>query len=144
MIKSFRGLLKDGGQEKIPLHTNDGRTGYRIVKFQLMHDEPGEEQAEHTVKVYKLKQSTIDNTINFSDNTLLAAGYIMENPNNAYPVSKVIVFDNEIFNQDIYITQSDTIGSRACNYYIELEEVRLGSLEATVVTLKDMRGRNTT
>ena len=40
-IKTFRGLLADGGQDTIVLHTNDGSTGYRIVKFQLMPDAPG-------------------------------------------------------------------------------------------------------
>ncbi len=35
-IKSFRGLLADDGIETVPLHTNNGTTGYRIVKFQLM------------------------------------------------------------------------------------------------------------
>ena len=36
MIKSYRGLIADGAQDRIPLHTNDGKTGYKIVKFQIM------------------------------------------------------------------------------------------------------------
>ena len=42
MIKSFRGILADGAEERITLHTNDGKTGYRIVKFQIIVPEPGE------------------------------------------------------------------------------------------------------
>ena len=35
-IKSFRGLLKNGTQDTVVLHTNTGSTGYRIKKFQIM------------------------------------------------------------------------------------------------------------
>ena len=138
-IKTFRGLIADGGQDTILLHTNDGSTGYKITKFQLMHNEPGEQQAEHTVKIYKTKQTTIDNTVDFSDNTLLGAGYIAENSSLVYPVSTIIVFDKEIFNQDIYLTHEDTLASRGVNYYIELEQVKLDLSENTVATLKDIR-----
>ena len=138
-IKTFRGLIADGGQDTILLHTNDGSTGYKITKFQLMHNEPGEQQAEHTVKIYKTKQTTIDNTVDFSDNTLLGAGYVSENASLVYPVSTIIVFDKEIFNQDIYVTHQDTSSSRAVNYYIELEQVKLDLGENTVATLKDIR-----
>ena len=51
------------------------------------------------------------------------------------------MFDKEIFNQDIYIThhnQHDTDTS-ACNYYIELEQVKLDLSENTVATTKDIR-----
>ena len=40
-MKSFRGLMKDGDIDTIPLHTNDGSIGYKIVKFRLMGFEPG-------------------------------------------------------------------------------------------------------
>ena len=147
MIKSFRGLLKDGGQDKIPLHTNDGKSGYRIVKFETISNQnsSGGASGEHFMFIWKVKQATVSSTtpnINFSDQTLLGVNW---SPNNAErPFANAIIFDREIFNQDIYITHMDIVGSESCNYYIELEEVPLGSLEATVVTLKDMRGRNTT
>jgi hypothetical protein len=32
-------------------------------------------------------------------------------------------------------------GGVACNYYLELEEIKLSEHEAAVATLKDMRGR---
>ena len=35
-IISFRGLMADGGIDTIPLQTNNGLTGYRITKFQIM------------------------------------------------------------------------------------------------------------
>ena len=43
------------------------------------------------------------------------------------------------FNQDIYVTHEDTVGSQPCNYYIELEVVKLALDENTVATLKDIR-----
>jgi hypothetical protein len=139
IIKSFRGLLTDGQQQQINLSHNDGRTGYKIVKMQIMHAEPGQQDAEHTFKVYSKEQATIDNAINFSDNTLLAAAYLTDDKNTLGTTSTVIVFDNSIFNQDIYVTHSDTTGSQPANYYIELEQFPLDLSESTVVTLQNIR-----
>jgi hypothetical protein len=63
---------------------------------------------------------------------------------NAYNPTDSVIFDNEIFNQDIYITQSDVEGATAssCNYYIELEQMDLALDEATVATLKDIRNND--
>ena len=36
VVKTYRGLLADGVQEKIPLSTKDGSVGYRIVKFEIV------------------------------------------------------------------------------------------------------------
>ena len=143
MIKSFRGQIADGGQDTILLHTNDGSTGYRIVKFQIMHAEPGQQHAEHTMKIYKVPQTSIDNNLNFSDNTLLATGFLTNSANVAYPIGVMVIFDQEIFNQDIYITHVDTEGSEPCNYYIELEQLKLDINSNTVATLKDMRNTAT-
>ena len=145
MIKSFRGQLADGEQDTIRLATNNGLTGYKIIKFQLMHVEPGEQHAEHTVKLFTYEQETIDNTVDFDNSELLAAAYLFDNPDNAYPVGNVVVFDHVKFNQDIYITHTDTITAGVdspCNYYIELEQFNLAVDEAAVATLKDMRGSN--
>jgi hypothetical protein len=42
------------------------------------------------------------------------------------------------FNQDIFITLGSQSGA-SCNYYIELEQVKLDLNENTVATLKDIR-----
>jgi len=52
-----------------------------------------------------------------------------------------IIFDHEIFNQDIYVTHWSDSGADACNYYIELEQVKLSVDESTVATLKDIRNK---
>ena len=140
---SFRGLLADNGQERISLTTRNGKTGYKIVKFELMGNTPGAalSDMEAVTKIYKTLQSTVTAEINFSDNRLLAAGIYTQNSSSFnYPSSLQVVFDNEIFNQDIYITCSDVSGnSKACNYYLELEVFDLALDEATVATLKDIR-----
>ena len=48
MIKSYKGLLADGGQDTIPLHTNDGKTGYKVIKFEIFPGSPGSEHYEAT------------------------------------------------------------------------------------------------
>ena len=139
MIKTFRGLLADGGQDRIRLQTIKGKVGYRITKLQLLQQEPGENSVEHVVKIYKSEQSTINNTINFTDSDLLAAGYYTEGASANYPGFISVIFDSEIFNQDIYITQADADGSESCNYYLELEVIPLDDAGAEYTTLKDMR-----
>ena len=139
MIKSYRGLLADGGQDRIRLRTKTGKTGYRIVKFEMMANNPGTDSNESTMKIYKKSQSTVDNAVDFSDNILLGAGYYSDSANENYGWKGTVVFDNEIFNQDIYITHMETVGSKAMNYYIELETVELSDAQATQVTLKALR-----
>jgi hypothetical protein len=141
-IKTFRGLIADGGQDTIVLHTNTGSTGYRIVRFEMFHTQPGEQHAEHTIKIFSVQQTAVSNDIDFSDQTLLGAGYLLENADNAYPVSTRVIFDKMVFNQDIYLTHEDTVGSLGCNYYIELEQVKLDLNENTVATLKNLRNES--
>jgi hypothetical protein len=140
MIKSFRGLLKDGGQDRISLHTNNGRTGYRITKLQIIIETPLQAAAKSVVKVYSDSQSTVDSVVNFSDQTLLGVATYHDQPvAEDMSESSVIIFDNQVFNQDIFITHHEQTASQACNYYIELEEMSLALDEATVATLQDIR-----
>jgi len=140
MIKTFRGLLADGGQDRINLHTNDGKIGYRIVKFQLMPYEMGSSSNEHTVQIFKEEQTAVVATIDFSDSRLIGAATTTNNPNGyQYPPSTQVIFDNEIFNQDIFITHVETSLAEPVNYYIELEQMPLDLNEATVATLQSIR-----
>ena len=139
VVKTFRGLLADGGQDRISLRTNDGKTGYRVVKFQNMNNNPGDQLIEGVMKIYKIPQSAVDGVVDFSDTTLLGACYHEDNDSTAYSTSEVIIFDSEVFNQDIYITFKDISTGQAMNYYIELEVIPLASDEATVATLKNIR-----
>ena len=138
-IKTFRGLLTDGAQQIIHLHTNNGAIGYRIKKFQIITRAPGAEQVEHVVKIYKIKQTAVDGVIDFSDQTLLGAAEYAANDNGWTAGSHAVIFDNELVNQDIYVTGIDINGSYSVNYYIELEQMKLDLNENTVATLKDIR-----
>ena len=145
MIKSFRGQIANGGQDTLRLSTNKGEIGYKILKFQLMAPNPGTSAIESTMKIYKTNQgASIDSLVNFSSSNLLAAAFLAHDNAPQYSSVETIIFDNEVFNQDIFVTHSNSHSAGgdylACNYYIELEQVKLNLIEATVATLKDMRG----
>jgi len=139
-IKSFRGLVADGGMDKIPLSTRKGSQGYRITKLQVMTNAPFTESEEHVLKIYKIPQDTVTATVDFSDPTLIATA-IINSHSSGYsdPSIPVIVFDGEIFNQDIFITHQDVQSTKSLNYYLELEQIKLNETENTVATLKDIR-----
>ena len=150
-INSFRGLMASGTQDTVVLHTNTGSTGYKIKKFQIMPHVPGDNNdQELIVMIWKVKQSTTalgDTTTtrpDFSNNILLACAFAVNDTDNQLNYNETTVFDNEIFNQDIYITFRDIGGAtQSCNYYIELEQVKLDLTENTVATLKDIRNIET-
>ena len=139
-IKSFRGLIANGTIDTIVLHTNDGSTGYKVVKLQIISEDVADDNTEHVVKLYTIPQAAGSGTtkMDFSDPTLLGVA-VTTSLNNMYAGQEIIIFDNMIFNQDIYITHVDGNGTKSCNYYIELEQVKLDLNENTVATLKDMR-----
>jgi len=137
--KSFRGLIADGAIETVPLRTNNGSTGYRITKFELMPNEPGKFRGEHVVKIYKIPQTSADGVVDFSDNTLLAAGIVTNQTDANDTYSSEIIFDTDTFNQDIYVTHFEDTSNKSCNYQIELEQVKLSLDENTVATLRDIR-----
>ena len=142
MKKSFRGVIADGGQEQIRLSTNNGLTGYKINKFEIMPARPGSSGAdfESVVKVYSAEQATVDGNVNFTDPLLLAAAAMGGSASlTIYNSTLVSIFDNMVFNQDIFLTHTEKNGSEDINYYLELEQVTLSKDEATVATLKDMR-----
>jgi len=145
MIKTFRGILADSGQDRIRLSTIKGKVGYKIVKFAVMGPD-GSENIESVLKIYKKEQSTIDHNINFTDSNLLAAAVITQSATmQNYPedTSTSIIFDREIFNQDIYTTLKGADYSASVNYYIELEVVPLDDAGAEYTTLKDIRQKGT-
>jgi len=137
VVKTFKGLLADGGQDRIRLSTIKGKVGYRIVKFQLF---PAVQDSakDSLVVIVKDKPLAAVTSVNFTDDDILAAALMY---NGTYEVEQTIVFDQEIVNQDLYITNNDSIGSNAMNYYIELEVIPLDDAGAEYTTLKDLRSR---
>jgi len=140
MRKSFRGMLADGAELEIRLSTNDGLTGYKIVKFQAMAADTAKLQ-QSVLKLFSVKPGAVNDDINFNDPTLMGAVYFTKNDDTKYPITESVIFDNTIVNQDMYITHKDASTGENLNYYLELEQVKLSKDEAAVATLKDMRGR---
>lgn len=145
-ILSYKGLLTEGQIDELLLTTKKGEKGYRIVKFQLMPHVfgAGSGELESVVQIYKTEQSAATEIIDFGNNRLLGAG-IINNDSNAdtYPTVLTTVFDNEIFNQDIYITHKNNhADAAAVNYYLELEVIKLSEDQAMVATLKDIRNND--
>jgi hypothetical protein len=128
-MHSFRGLLADGGQDKIRIEGATGEIAWRITKFQILTSAPGNASQETVVKIYREKQTTVPTssaTVDFVDNELLAAGiFIASGSIAAY--SMITIFDNALFSRNIYVTNTDNNDSNSCNYYIELEEVKVSA-----------------
>jgi len=139
VVKTFRGMLADGGQDRLKLQTIKGKVGYRIVKFQLFAAAPGTTDYENVVKIFKLKQTSLVSTVNFTDGDILAAAYLEGYSGSTYTDQHTVVFDQEVFNQDIYITHVDALTGESINYYLELEVIPLDDAGAEYTTLKDMR-----
>ena len=142
MIKTFRGKLEDGEQRKIRLSTNKGVIGYRITKFRLFPIKPGQENVENTVQVWRYEQDSVSTsavTVNFDDPNLLGVATFHEAHADLVINEDYVVFDSDTFNQDIFVTHTDTGGALAVNYYLELEQFALSNNEASIATLTDMR-----
>jgi hypothetical protein len=138
-MKSFRGLIADGNQDTISLHTNTGSVGYKIKKLQVLSQSPTTKAPEAILKVYSVEQTSVDATVDFSDQTLLGVAFLKHGSTNTTYDTEIIIFDNTTFNQDIYITSIDASDNSAMNYYLELEQFALDLNENTVATLKDIR-----
>jgi len=143
MIKTFRAVLADGGQDRIRLSTIKGKVGYKIVKFEIIPNYPGGATQESVVQIWKTQVTTVPTssaTIDFTESDLLAAAYYVQYGLPAQGQNTfVAIFDNEIFNQDIYITHTDNDSAALINYYLELEVISLDDAGAEYTTLKDMR-----
>ena len=139
MIKTFRGILADGAQERIRLNTKDGRVGYKVIKFDIISATPSA-NIEHLVQLWKAQQDSVTAAIDFTNSSWLAtaweSGGGYSRPENAH----VITDREQIVNQDIFISHYESVGSAACNYYIELETIPLSKKAAEYTTVKDLRG----
>jgi len=146
MNKTFRGKAADGDVIEIRLATNDGLTGYKIVKLDGISTAPGTLDEEIIIQAFTTKNDEFGNArtasgnVNFDDPTLIGVCYFKDfATNDNAPSDHTIIFDSMTFNQNIYITVVDVRSSNGANYYLELEQVKLSKDEAAVATLKDMR-----
>ena len=139
---SYRGIVGSGLQEKINLSTKNGKTGYKITKFAVFPENPGDSGDKELIMQIFAKDQTgkMTKVVDFSRSSLLAVGYYTEGVSISNQSQMDIIFDNEVFNQDIYITSVDgTGGTESANYYLELETMTLSEIQTTQLTLKSLR-----
>jgi hypothetical protein len=137
---SYKGTLAIGQEDRISLSTIQGKVGYKITKFQIIGTTPGQANAEYVGKITNVKDPNIGPTVKFTDSDLLAIAYYQDNEGSDKSMSKIIIFDNEMFNQDIFVNITDASGGTVpCNYYFELQTINLSELETTMLTLKSLR-----
>jgi len=123
---SFRGFLANGKQDKIRIQGPIGAIAWRITKLDLISEAPASTTQETVVKVFREDGETIDANINFTQDSLLAAGYFEGHSNSTDFGGTIIVFDGDLFVRDIYIMGVDgSGGDMPINYVIELEEVKV-------------------
>ena len=133
-------MLDIGVQEKIKLATLNGKRGYRIKKVEIINKSTGTVAPETLFKIYSKDNSgSITGTVDFTEGDLLGMVYYTSFTAGGANTS-AIIFDNEVFNQDIFVYATDSSGATdPCNYYIELETVALTDIQATQLTLKNLR-----
>ena len=140
VVKTFRGLLADGGEDRIRLSTIKGKVGYRIFKFQVIGINEDVDY-ETIVQIFKKSVTPSDST-DFTDSDLLAVALYGDATSTSTQAQSTVIFDQEIFNQDIFVSAKATTGSTGINYYIELEVIPLDDAGAEYTTLKDIRTRS--
>ena len=140
-IHSFRGLLEDGEQDKIGIQGSVGAVAWRVVKFEIMSNTPyTENAAEHVVKIFREEQSAVTGTVDFTSNELLGVAIINNNTTGyQYPSLPTVIFDNALFSRNIWVTHIDVVNAVSCNYYIELEEVKVGAAGMAQLSLAASR-----
>ena len=143
-IKTFRGALQKGAGERIRLETLDGKTGYRIKSLAGMPVDTGAGSNEATIQVYAIEQTAPTTTVTFSEQTLLGVFYFLRDQGVVAINSQSTIFEESVFNQDIFVYYEDAQTNAAgFNFYMELETVSLDDVEATAVILKNFRNTNT-
>jgi len=131
-VHSFRGQLSDGEQGKIRIQGPVGAIAWRVTKFSIIQKSPGAAGSdnESLVQIWREEQSdpTVT-TIDFDGNELLGVAYATNNPTSEQnPMNVRIIFDNALFSRNIWVTYADVRGvSDPCNYYMELEEVKVSA-----------------
>jgi len=126
-IHSFRGLLADGAQERIRIQGATGEIAWRITKFQIMPNNFNTAD-EYNISVFREDPPAAYDfgTFDFTNDELLAAAYLENNATAGDFVLSTVIFDNTLFVRNIHIVLSSQAG-KACNYYIELEEVKVNA-----------------
>jgi len=129
-VHSFRGLLEDGAQNQISIEGSVGAIAWRITKFEIFANLPGTADMESTLMIWREEQATVSTSsaeVDFDNDQILAVAYWASGSGADQSGQSSVIFDNALFVRDIWVTHTDTAGSRQFNYYIELEEVTISA-----------------
>jgi len=129
-MHSFRGLLADGAQERIRIQGATGEIAWRITKFEIFPNLPGTQANESTIQIWREKQDSVSTstaTVDFNNDELLAVSFVGTADDIYESKLLVTIFDNALFVRNIYVTHTNADDAGACNYYIELEEVKVSA-----------------
>ena len=74
-----------------------------------------------------------EDDVNFDNDALLAAALYSDSTSGGEFAAQTIIFDQEVVNQDLYVTLSGPTMNNFMNYYIEMEEVKMKDPEIAVV-----------
>tara|TARA_Y100001963_G_C6515990_1_gene324324 strand:- start:34 stop:480 length:447 start_codon:yes stop_codon:yes gene_type:complete len=141
-IKTFKGKLDMGTEDKLFLSTNDGMTGYRINKFEIISSTPGIGNVEMIGQIFlKSQEGSIGTSVDFNNADFMGVAlYHDGTANDTTHFMHTTIFDKQTFNQDIFVNITDATGSTIqANYYIELEQFKLNLNESTYHTLQNIR-----
>jgi len=129
-VHSFRGLLADGGQDKISIQGSVGAIAWRITKLNIMLNQYTGNDRIHGVSVWREEQTTIPTDYfapDFNDAELLAASIIVWDTSQPNLTTENVIFDNALFSRNIWVSHTDESTTAPVNYYIELEEVKVNA-----------------
>jgi hypothetical protein len=127
-VHSFRGLLADGKQQRIRIQGATGSHAWRITKFNLMLKTFTGNDRVHGVSIWREEQASVSTSaigVDFDNDELLAAGVVAWDTSQPQLSTQAIVFDNQLFARNIWVTHTEESGGGLINYYIELEEVKV-------------------
>ena len=139
---SFKGQIPVGEQQKIKLATKEGKRGYKITQLKMINKSPGTSANPGLLcKVYIKDQSgSLTDTVDFTEGDLIAVAFFTQSTSSNTLQAETIIFDNTVFNQDIFVYIVDPSGATdPGNYYMELETVSLSDVESTQLTLSNLR-----
>ena len=130
-----------GLQAKLNLRTIKGKVGYKVSKFQIMSQTAGSATGTFVAQIFKKDQTgAVSAVVDFSNPDLVAVVFANFSSSVNSPTYETIIFDNEMFNQNVFVTIQDPDGgTQECNYYVELEAKEINDLESTMLTLKNIR-----
>jgi hypothetical protein len=137
---TFQGKLNIDQEQELFLRTNNGKTGYKVTKFQIISTTPGVGNQELVGKITSASDANVGPVVDFSTAEVLAVAYQVDIGNANAAASDTIIMDHQIVNQNIFVQIGDAAsGTTPANYYIELETMSLSDIETTQITLKNLR-----